>query len=216
MRHRPQGDSDRCVAFAFFRPHRHGLAGRVRLRLAAGEVVGLREIVLRRSQVLAAGGKTAHRSHLCGRPVPGGSPLRRGQRHRRQGGLQPSLPHEERVVVHPSRPAQPRYRRAGRRRSTRRWACSASGIATESASAAWSTTPATPRATPAAFPPTGSTTWNRRSAAAMGKDCVVVFLQGACGDITQVNNQNPFVNPARKIGADWSADASAPRRSRCC
>jgi hypothetical protein len=36
---------------------------------------------------------------------------------------------------------------------------------------------------------------------AMGKDCVVVFLQGACGDITQVNNQNPFVNPG---AVDWS------------
>ena len=36
---------------------------------------------------------------------------------------------------------------------------------------------------------------------AMGQDCVVVFLQGACGDITQVNNQNPFVNRA---GEDWS------------
>jgi hypothetical protein len=36
---------------------------------------------------------------------------------------------------------------------------------------------------------------------AMGKDCVVVFLQGACGDITQVNNLNPCVQPA---GEDWS------------
>ena len=36
---------------------------------------------------------------------------------------------------------------------------------------------------------------------AMGKDCVVVFLQGACGDITQVNNLNPSVQPA---GEDWS------------
>jgi hypothetical protein len=29
---------------------------------------------------------------------------------------------------------------------------------------------------------------------------VVVFLQGACGDVTQVNNQNPFVNPGTE---DW-------------
>ena len=29
---------------------------------------------------------------------------------------------------------------------------------------------------------------------AMGPDCVVVFLQGPCGDITQVNNLNPYVN----------------------
>ncbi len=36
---------------------------------------------------------------------------------------------------------------------------------------------------------------------AMGKDCVVVFLQGACGDITQVNNLNPHVQPS---GEDWS------------
>ncbi len=36
---------------------------------------------------------------------------------------------------------------------------------------------------------------------AMGRQCVVVFLQGACGDVTQVNNLNPNVNPA---GEDWS------------
>lgn len=36
---------------------------------------------------------------------------------------------------------------------------------------------------------------------AMGPDCVVVFLQGACGDITQVNNLNPAVNLS---GEDWS------------
>jgi hypothetical protein len=35
---------------------------------------------------------------------------------------------------------------------------------------------------------------------AMGRDCVVVFLQGACGDITQVNNLNPYLQPA---GEDW-------------
>lgn len=36
---------------------------------------------------------------------------------------------------------------------------------------------------------------------AMGKDCVVVFLQGACGDLTQVDNLNPFINPK---GEDWA------------
>ncbi|MEP7258315.1 MAG: hypothetical protein ABI687_08005, partial [Flavitalea sp.] len=36
---------------------------------------------------------------------------------------------------------------------------------------------------------------------AVGQDCVVVFLQGACGDITQVNNLNPHLNPK---GEDWS------------
>ncbi len=35
---------------------------------------------------------------------------------------------------------------------------------------------------------------------AMGKDCVVVFLQGACGDITQVNNLDPNVFPGPE---DW-------------
>lgn len=34
----------------------------------------------------------------------------------------------------------------------------------------------------------------------MGPDCVVVFLQGACGDVTQVNNLNPYVNPGPE---DW-------------
>jgi len=35
---------------------------------------------------------------------------------------------------------------------------------------------------------------------AVGKDCVVVFLPGASGDVTQVNNLNPYVNPR---GEDW-------------
>ena len=47
---------------------------------------------------------------------------------------------------------------------------------------------------------------------AMGPDCVVVFLQGACGDITQVDNRNPYVNRAgeewaRFIGARVGAEA---------
>jgi neutral ceramidase len=36
---------------------------------------------------------------------------------------------------------------------------------------------------------------------AMGPQCVVVFLQGACGDVTQVDNRNPLVNLA---GEDWA------------
>lgn len=36
---------------------------------------------------------------------------------------------------------------------------------------------------------------------AMGPDCIVVFLQGACGDVTQVDNRNPLVNLA---GEAWS------------
>lgn len=36
---------------------------------------------------------------------------------------------------------------------------------------------------------------------AMGPECVVVFLQGACGDVTQVDNLNPEVNRA---GEEWS------------
>jgi hypothetical protein len=47
---------------------------------------------------------------------------------------------------------------------------------------------------------------------AMGKDCVVVFLQGFSGDITQVDNLNPYVNPApedwaRLVGARIGAEA---------
>ena len=46
----------------------------------------------------------------------------------------------------------------------------------------------------------------------MGKDCKVVFLQGACGDITQVNNLNPHVNPdaedwCRQVGGRVGAEA---------
>ncbi|EPR71462.1 Alkaline ceramidase domain protein [Cyclobacterium qasimii] len=36
---------------------------------------------------------------------------------------------------------------------------------------------------------------------ALGKDCVVVFLQGASGDVTQVNNRNPNKN---RSGEDWA------------
>jgi len=36
---------------------------------------------------------------------------------------------------------------------------------------------------------------------AMGSDCKVVFLQGASGDVTQVNNLNPYVQPR---GEDWA------------
>ena len=36
---------------------------------------------------------------------------------------------------------------------------------------------------------------------AMGPDCVVVFLAGASGDLTQVNNLNPYVNLS---GANWA------------
>lgn len=36
--------------------------------------------------------------------------------------------------------------------------------------------------------------------AVMGDDCIVVFLQGACGDVTQVNNLNPNTHPASE---DW-------------
>jgi neutral ceramidase len=35
----------------------------------------------------------------------------------------------------------------------------------------------------------------------MGSDCVVVFLAGACGDVTQVDNLNPYLN---RSGADWA------------
>ena len=36
---------------------------------------------------------------------------------------------------------------------------------------------------------------------AMGPECVVVFLAGASGDVTQVDNRNPYVNLA---GEDWA------------
>jgi neutral ceramidase len=36
---------------------------------------------------------------------------------------------------------------------------------------------------------------------AMGPDCIVVFLPGAIGDVTQVNNLNPYLNLS---GEDWT------------
>lgn len=47
---------------------------------------------------------------------------------------------------------------------------------------------------------------------AFGPDCIVVFLQGASGDVTQVNNRNPAINPsgedwARLVGASVGAEA---------
>jgi hypothetical protein len=36
---------------------------------------------------------------------------------------------------------------------------------------------------------------------ALGPECVVVYLQGACGDVTQVDNRNPCQNLA---GEDWA------------
>ena len=71
-------------------------------------------------------------------------------------------------------------------------------------------------AAPAASRPTGSTTWSRRSAARSGPEAVVVFLPGACGDVTQVDNLNPDANPdAETLGPAGGRHASAPRRSRC-
>lgn len=58
---------------------------------------------------------------------------------------------------------------------------------------------------------------------AMGQDCVVVFLQGASGDVTQVDNRNPYKHRsgeewARFVGANVGAEAvktllSIPRGS---
>jgi neutral ceramidase len=47
---------------------------------------------------------------------------------------------------------------------------------------------------------------------AMGTDCIVVFLQGASGDVTQVDNMNPYLNLAgeastRFVGAKIGAEA---------
>ena len=48
---------------------------------------------------------------------------------------------------------------------------------------------------------------------AMGPDCIVVFLRGASGDITQVNNMSPYSNPkgeewARIVGGRIGAEAA--------
>ena len=54
-----------------------------------------------------------------------------------------------------------------------------------------------------------------------GKDCRVVFLQGACGDVTQVDNLDPRANPdgdahaqlvGGRVGAEARKSSSACRR----
>ena len=47
----------------------------------------------------------------------------------------------------------------------------------------------------------------------VGSDAPVVFLQGACGDVTQVDNLNPYVRRERRVSGhgSWAA-AWAPKR----
>ena len=47
---------------------------------------------------------------------------------------------------------------------------------------------------------------------AMDTEAPVVFLQGACGDVTQVDNLSAYANPAAEHGRGWWAAAWAPRR----
>ena len=46
---------------------------------------------------------------------------------------------------------------------------------------------------------------------AMGADVPVVYLQGACGDITQVDNLSPIEIQPASNGPNWSAAASAAK-----
>ena len=221
----PQGDPR---ADAASRPRRSSSAPRIRIRpgrpcmVLPGEYDHASPLVkslayekssCADAELPGAGREADRRGGLPGRPGPGGGPLRRRQGDRGQGGLQPPLPHEERPDLHPSRPAQSRHRRAGRPDRSRGGRDRRLEPGRASASAAWSTTPATPPATRAASRPTGSTTWSRRSAARWATDCVVVFLQGACGDVTQVDNLNPYVESrrarsgARLVGGRVGAEA---------
>ena len=149
-------------------------------------------------------------------PRPGGRPLRRGVRRRRQGGLQPPLPDEERAVLHASR--QEQSRRAGTGRPHR----PAGGCDRRVGR---------PRQVPGlrgqfrlpchhqSRRHLGQLDYYMEQAirGMMGPQSVVVFLQGCCGDITQVDNLNPDVNPAaERPGAGWWADAWGPRPSKYC
>ena len=49
-----------------------------------------------------------------------------------------------------------------------------------------------------------------------GKDAVVVFLNGASGDVTQVDNRSPLATRPANAGRSSSAAGSARRPSRSC
>ncbi len=49
-----------------------------------------------------------------------------------------------------------------------------------------------------------------------GKDAVVVFLNGASGDVTQVDNQSPYKYPDGERWAQLVGGKVGRRRSKCC
>ena len=98
MRDSAPGRDDRGLALALLGPDLHDPPGRVRPRLAAGPLAGLREVVVCRRPLPGAGREADCGGRLRGQRRPRRGPLRRRQRHRGQGGLQSPLPHEERAA----------------------------------------------------------------------------------------------------------------------
>ena len=111
---------------------------------------------------------------------------------RGQGRVQSPVPDEGGILDDASRPGEPRDRRAGGSRWIPRSACSAPGARRGSCWAASSISHVMPRPVRAGTRPITSAMWRRRSGGSTGDQAVVVFLPGAAGDVTQVDNRSPY------------------------
>ena len=224
VRHRARGDPDRRLALALLRPDRHGPARRVRPRLAAGQDAGLREVVLRRRQVPADRSTSsiveavceadARRAEArCGVGAGIEDKVAFNRRFRMKNGLSYTHPGKGNPdIVEPAGPIDPQvgvigvWDRQGKLLGcVVNFACHATTRAPGGISANW------------------IYYMEQTIRGAFGPDVVVVFLQGACGDVTQVDNLSPTARSpsvGRLVGGRVGAEAvkvllsMAPRHAR--
>ena len=118
-------------------------------------------------------------------------PGRRGIRHRGQGRVQSPVPHEGRLHHDPPRPGQSRPSSSRPDRPTRRSACWVSG--TPGAVAGLHCQLRLPRHDrPGRDLGRLHHYLEKTIRGLMGEQAVVVFLPGAAGDVTQVDNRSPY------------------------